>query len=120
MRKAPLSSPSFKYEALRYAEELASVANSSGDPKAVNYDIIASTLREKLYVPTEQFKVYFLALFADKDFSRVIDTVSKVDESFCHSLPSRAPSGKGKIPVSAAVFPTVSQAASPRRFLQVW
>jgi len=30
---------------------LASVANSSGDPKAANYDIIASTLREKLRVP---------------------------------------------------------------------
>lgn len=60
-----------KYEALRYAEELASVAKSSGDPKAANYDIIASTLREKLHVPAEQFKAYFLGLLADKDFSRV-------------------------------------------------
>ena len=47
-----------KCEALRYAEELASVAKSSGDPKAANYDIIASTLREKLHVPAEQFKAY--------------------------------------------------------------
>jgi len=33
-----------------------------------SYDLIASTLREKLHVPAEQFKAYFLALLADKDF----------------------------------------------------
>ena len=35
-----------KYDALRYAEELASVAKSSSDPKAAGYDIIALTSRE--------------------------------------------------------------------------
>ena len=54
-----------KYEALRLAEELVSVAKTTADAKAVSYDIIASTLREKIHVPREQFKAYFLALLAD-------------------------------------------------------
>lgn len=76
-----------KYEALRLAEELVSVAKTSGNIKSTSYEIIASTLREKLYVQTEQFKAYFLALLADKEFSRIIDTVSKIDKAFTRSSP---------------------------------
>ena len=76
-----------KYETLRLTEGLVSVAKTSNNPKATSYEIIASTLREKIYVPTEQFKAYFLALLAGKEFSRIIDTVSKVDKSFSRSSP---------------------------------
>ena len=93
-----------KYEALRYAEELASVAKSSSDPKAATYDIIASTWREKLHVPAEQFKAYFLALLADKDFSRVIETVSKVDKSFRRSMPYRTQTRRGRLPYQQPYF----------------
>ena len=65
-----------KYEALRLAEDLVSVAKTSGHVKAPTYEIIASTLREKVSVSPEQFKAYFLALLADKEFSRIFDTVS--------------------------------------------
>ena len=57
-----------KYEALRYADELASVAKFFSS-------LVASSLKEKLHMPAEQFKAYFLALLADKDFSRVMETV---------------------------------------------
>ena len=93
-----------KYEALRYAEELASVAKSSSHPKAASYDVIASTLREKLHVPAEQFKAYFLALVADKDFSRVIETISKVDNSFQRSTPFRTQTRRGRLPYQQPYF----------------
>ena len=93
-----------KYEALRYAEELASVAKSSSHPKAASYDVIASTLREKLHVPDEQFKAYFLALLADKDFSRVIETISKVDKSFQRSTPFRTQTRRGSLPYRQPYF----------------
>ena len=76
-----------KYEALRLAEDLVSVAKTSGNAKAASYEIIASTLHEKLSVSTEHFKAYFLALLADKEFSRIIDTVSKIDKSFKRAYP---------------------------------
>ncbi len=63
-----------KYEALRLAEDLVSVAKTSGNTKTPSYEIIASTLHEKVSVSTEHFKAYFLALLADKEFSRIIDT----------------------------------------------
>jgi len=39
-----------KYEALRLAEELVSVAKTTSYTKAASYDIIATTLGEKLHV----------------------------------------------------------------------
>ena len=56
-----------KYEALRLAEQLASVAKVSRHEKASAYDVIACTLREKLAVPKKQFKAYFVALLAEKE-----------------------------------------------------
>ena len=70
-----------KYEALRLAEELVSVAKTTGHAKAASYDIITTTLREKIHVAKEQSKAYFLALLADKEFTRIFDTISKVDKS---------------------------------------
>ena len=50
-----------KYEALRLAEQLASVAKISSHEKASTYDVIACTLRETLAVPKNQFKAYILS-----------------------------------------------------------
>ena len=71
-----------KYEALRLAEQLASVAKVSNHEKASTYDVIACTLREKLAVPKKQFKASFVALLADKEYAKVLEAVSKVDKSF--------------------------------------
>ena len=70
-----------KYEAVCHVEELISVAKTTGHAKAVSYYIIATTLRES-HVSKEQFKAYFLALLADKEFTRIFDAISKVDKSF--------------------------------------
>ena len=83
---------------------MASVAKSSNHPKAASYDVIALTLREKLHVPVEEFKAYFLALLADKDFSRVIETVSKVDKSFRRSMPYRTQPRRGRFPYQQSNF----------------
>ena len=69
-----------KYEALRLAEELVSVAKTTIDTKAASYDIIATKVREKIYVSKEQFKAYFLALLADKEYTRIFDTIAKVEK----------------------------------------
>ena len=60
-------------EALRLAEQLASVAKVSSYEKASTYDIIACTLREKLAVPKKQFKAYFVAFLADKEYAKVLE-----------------------------------------------
>ena len=58
------------------------VAKTTSDANAANYDIITTTLREKLHVPKEQFKAYFLALLTDKEYTRMFDTIAKVEKSF--------------------------------------
>ena len=85
-----------KYEALHLAEQLASVAKSTGHEKAASFDIIAAALREKMSCPALQYKSYFLALLADKEFTRIIDTISKVDKSFSHSRPTTTARGRGR------------------------
>lgn len=92
-----------KYSALRLAEELASVAKTSAHAKATNYEIIASTLREKLSAETAQFKAYFLALLADKEFTRIIETVSKIDKSFKRAHPyQNPPARRGRFSASSS------------------
>ena len=76
-----------KYEAAHLAEELVSVAKTTGHAKAASYDIFGTTLREKIHVLKEQFKAYFLALLADKEFTRIFDAISKVDKSFTRPVP---------------------------------
>ena len=76
-----------KYQAVHLTEELVSVAKTTGHAKAASYDIIASTLTEKIHVFKEQFKAYFLALLADKEFTRIFDAISKVDKSFKRPAP---------------------------------
>ena len=71
------------------------MAKTTDDTKAASYDIIAITLREKIHVPREQFKAYFLALLADKEFTRIFDTISKVDKSFKRPAPYFRTQAKG-------------------------
>ena len=78
------------------AEQLAASAKVCKNEKASTYDAIASTLRDNLNSPKKQFKAYFVALLADKEFAKVLDTVAKVDKLFKpptqrSSLPSPSP-----------------------------
>ena len=63
------------------------MAKTTSDTKAASYNIIATTLREKIHVPKEQFKAYFLALLADKEYTRIFDTIVKVEKSFRRPTP---------------------------------
>ena len=71
-----------KYEALHLSKQLAASARLASDPKAPSYEAITSTLRQKIGSPVDQFKAYFSALLADKEYSRVLDAVHKVDKAF--------------------------------------
>lgn len=88
-----------KYEALALAEQLATASRLSADQKASTYDAIASTLREKLSCSTKQFKAYYVALLADKEYSKVLDTVAKVDKTFKgQTTPANQRSGPSRFP----------------------
>ena len=73
------------------------MAKTTSDTKAASYDIIATNLREKIHVPKEQFKAYFLALKADKEYTRIFDTISKVDMSFRHPAPYFSTQARGNL-----------------------
>lgn len=83
-----------KYEALSLAEQLASTAKVKSHEKAPTFDVIACTLREKLSVSKKQFKSYFVALLADKEYAKVLEAVSKVDKAF--KVTSSAPSASSR------------------------
>ena len=51
-------------------------------------------------MPREQFKAYFLALLADKEFTRIFDTISKVDKSFKRPAPYFRTQARGNQRVS--------------------
>ena len=93
-----------KYDALNMAEQLATAAKLSGHEKASTYDAIACTLREKFPFNKKQFKAYFVALLADKEYAKVLEAVAKVDKSFKSSVPSTA-SGSTGVPAQASARP---------------
>jgi len=70
-----------KYDALNMTEQLATAAKLSGHDQASTYDAIACTLRENLPFNKEQFKAYFVALLADKEYVDVLEALAKVDKS---------------------------------------
>ena len=94
----------YKYDALNLAEQLATAAKLSGHEKASTYDAIACTLREKLPFNKKQFKAYFVALLADKEYAKILEAVAKVDKSFKSSVPSTAAGSPG-VPVQASARP---------------
>ncbi|KXJ17543.1 hypothetical protein AC249_AIPGENE14767 [Exaiptasia diaphana] len=100
-----------KYDALSMAEQLATAAKSAAHEKASSYDVIACTLREKLPVPKKQFKAYFLALLADKEYAKVLEAVSKVDKTF---KSSSSPSGGSAAAGAPAQLPTRPGPRRPR------
>ena len=92
-----------KYPALSMAESLASNAKQHNHPKASFLAVAPTTLRGHLQKSTKLFQAYFLALFADKEYSQILDRISKVDKSFRAETTQRVanfqgmpgPSGRG-------------------------
>ena len=75
-----------KYEALSLAERLLHQAHIEKHPKVTAFDIIVNTLRSKMQVSEEQFKAYYLALLAEKEYAGILDSITKVDSSSRKSL----------------------------------
>ena len=70
-----------KYTALCMAEYLASDAKQNSHPKASFLSMASQTMRCYLDKDTKQFRAYFLALFVEKEYTQVLDRISKVDKS---------------------------------------
>ena len=83
-----------KYKALSMAEDLIAVARNTKHEKVAFLSAAARALRDRLDKPISQFQGYFLALFSDQDYSKVLDSIAKVDKSLRAAIPSS--------PVSAA------------------
>ena len=73
------------------------MAKTTSDTKAASYDIIATTLREKIHVPKGQFKAYFLSLLADKEYTRIFDNIAKVEKSFRRPTPYFRTQARGNL-----------------------
>ena len=85
-----------KYEALALAERLLMRAQADKHPKATAFDIIVNTLRTKMQVSREQFKAYYLALLAEKEYAGILDSMTKVDKLFKKkSQPSQSKPSSG-------------------------
>ena len=65
------------------AESLASDAKQQSHSKASFLSMASQTMRGYLDKDRQQFRAYFLALFAEKQYTRVLDRILKVDKSLC-------------------------------------
>ena len=71
-----------KYTAVSMAEAASMEALRINDPKASFLDAACQTLRAQLDKPTDKFQAYFLALFSDKDYTKLLEL-----EGATHLLP---------------------------------
>ena len=70
-----------KYTALSIAESVAREAHRLSHEKASFLDAAVQGLRPRLQASTEKFQAYFLALFSDKDYTKMLDSLAKVDKA---------------------------------------
>ena len=87
-----------KYTALSMAESLASDAKQVNHSKASFLAIASQTLRSHLQKSNKVFQAYFLALFADKEYTQILDRISKVDKSLRSDPASRASNTPQDVP----------------------
>ena len=85
-----------KLEALGIAQELVRVSALENHEKATLYAASLEEMRSRLAKPPAQFKAYFLALFADKEFAKITQSLAKVDKALTTYTTRRAsPNGPG-------------------------
>ena len=65
----------------------------------------AQALRDRLDKPLEQFQAFFLALFSDKDYAKVLDSIAKVDKALRVATPAATTSTRPASP--QAKYPMV-------------
>ena len=82
-----------QYSALSMAESLASDAKQHNHPKASFLAVASQALRGHLQKPTKLFQAYFLALFADKEYSQILPRRTTQRVANFQDMPG--PSGRG-------------------------
>jgi hypothetical protein len=80
-----------KYTALAMAEDLGRFAHLHQHDKAAFLDVATQTLRSYLDKSQDHFRAYFLALFSDKNYSKILDSIAKVDKAFAVPSPGNRP-----------------------------
>ena len=94
------SGPDFdKYEALQLAEELISCGSKAHHEKFTYFSVALQKIRQRLDKPKDQFKAYFLALFSDRDYGKVLESLAKVDKSL-RQCRSRVRGVPGPVPLT--------------------
>ena len=77
-----------KYEALKKIEQLKTISGELKDKKPDFYSSVYATLAERIIRPTSQFKDYVLSLLGDRDYEKIMETVSKIDKNFSEKNPN--------------------------------
>jgi hypothetical protein len=67
-----------------------SFAKDVGQEKSSFLAAATQALRDRTDKPLEQFQAYFLAIFADKDYAKVLNSLAKVDKALGVKQPERA------------------------------
>ena len=70
-----------KYTTLSMAEGLVSEAQKHGHAKASLLMLEAQTLCTYIHKPRDLFQSYFVVLFSDKHYTKVLESISKVDKT---------------------------------------
>lgn len=77
-----------KYIALSMAESVAREAHCLSHEKASFLDAAVKGLRPRPQASTEIFQAYFLALLSDRDYTKVLDSLAKVDKAHKKAAPA--------------------------------
>ena len=78
-----------KYEALRLAEQLVSIARASNHEKASFYDLAVTLLQQRLSVPNSHFKAYFLSFSQERSMLRFWNRYPKWTSPFPVAIAER-------------------------------
>lgn len=77
-----------KYHALNLAEAAAREAHRVHDSKASFLDAAIQTLRSHVSISLDKFQAYFTALFCDKDYTKILECIARVDKVFQTKAPA--------------------------------
>ena len=77
-----------KYIALSMAESVAREAHCLSHEKASFLDAAVKGLHPRPQASTEILQAYFLALLSDRDYTKVLDSLAKVDKAHKKAAPA--------------------------------
>jgi hypothetical protein len=80
-----------KYTALSMAEDIGRLAHLHQHGKAAFLDVATQALRSCIDKSQDHFPAYFLALFSDKNYTKILDSIAKVDKAFEAPSPGNRP-----------------------------